>query len=445
MRIAVALVVIADLLIRWPDIEAFYSDDGIWPRELADHLGWKGGYWSFHMLSGSVYWQLTLFSVHLLAAVSMFVGWRSVISTAVTWLLLVSLHNRNVYILQAGDDLLRMTLFFGIFLPWNAYFSVDSARKAYVMPTSVYVYLAYLLLVASVYFFTVILKSSSEWSSEGSAIYYALSLEQLRLPYTGDWLYKHPIVMRALTWLVVFLEASIPLLVLFPHKKNKTRIVAFFCILALHLGIASTLYVGLFPFIGVASAIGLLVFDAKEKTKFSTNFFERRTVKSEISWVAASAAAFCIIINLQGVPNFQYELRPILKVPAHVFRLDQYWGMFSPSVLKLDGWYVYQGIGKDGKEWDLREQQSTVNYDKPARILSHYKNDRWRKLAENLQNDNYTFLRPPFARYIFRKWNREHSEKPLQMLNLYYMEKTNLAGYRQSEIRKVLYCSTDGR
>jgi hypothetical protein len=31
------------------------------------------------------------------------------------------------------------------------------------------------------------------------------------------------------------------------------------------------------------------------------------------------------------------------------------------------------------------------------------------------------------------------------MLNLYFMEKTNLPGYRHAEIRKVLIFTTDGR
>jgi hypothetical protein len=69
-----------------------------------------------------------------------------------------------------------------------------------------------------------------------------------------------------------------------------------------------------------------------------------------------------------------------------------------------------------------------------------YKSDRWRKLAENMQSDNYTFLRPQYCRYILREWNKKHSDKKMVMLHFYFMEKMNLPDYKTSEIKKNLFC-----
>ncbi len=44
-----------------------------------------------------------------------------------TWLLFTSLCVRNPFIVHGGDDLLKMMLFWGIFVPWGARYSVDSS------------------------------------------------------------------------------------------------------------------------------------------------------------------------------------------------------------------------------------------------------------------------------------------------------------------------------
>jgi hypothetical protein len=145
-------------------------------------------------------------------------------------------------------------------------------------------------------------------------------------------------------------------------------------------------------------------------------------------------------VNLSTVKWFNYTFKNEMWIPVNMFRFDQYWGMFSPSILKKDGWFVYHGMDSIGRQWDLYRDNEYVDYKKPNHIVKMYKNDRWRKLAENMQNDNYTFLRPLFCRYIIKKWNLEHPGKKMNMLNLYFIEKENLANYKTSEVTKKLFC-----
>lgn len=443
MRIATALVLIADLAIRWQDLRAHYSDDGVWPTELAKTLGWKAGYWSMHTWTGAVPWQQILFLVHLLAAIGLLMGYRSTFCAFICWYLLVSLHNRNIYVLQAGDDLLRITLFFGMFLPWQLRYSVAQGRPPF-FPANALMYFAYLLLIASVYFFSILLKTSAEWWSEGTAVYYALSLEQLRLPVTGDFLWTSPSVLKLITWTVLALEALIVVFIVLPSKSGRSRNLAFFLLIALHVGIGSTLYVGLFPFIAAATALGILSFRRKEKLQCA-GFFSEWKIGRLTGAIAVLVIGMSLMMNLQGLPRFPYQMHSSLNLVANMLRLDQYWGMFSPSILKNDGWFVYQGVDYNNRTWDLRLDQAAVSFEKPARILSMYKNDRWRKLAENLSNDNFTFLRPLYARYVLREWSRAHPDRPMAYLHLYYVGKTNLPDYRATYAEKVLYCVTDGR
>ena len=95
------------------------------------------------------------------------------------------------------------------------------------------------------------------------------------------------------------------------------------------------------------------------------------------------------MVNLGTLPFNDYQLRSELFYPVNVLRLNQNWSMFAPGVLRNDGWLVYHGMDSIGRQWDLRLDQDYVDYTKPQHIVKMYKNDRWRKLAENMQNNNY--------------------------------------------------------
>ena len=117
MRIALAIVILLDLIFRCSDIEAFYTAQGIWPKTVVYNFAWSRGYWSFHLIFDTYLWNGILFGFHFLLALLLLLGYRTQLVTAFLWLFTVSLHNRNLFILQSGDDLLRLTLLWAIFLP----------------------------------------------------------------------------------------------------------------------------------------------------------------------------------------------------------------------------------------------------------------------------------------------------------------------------------------
>src|SRR5690606_30007693 len=69
---------------------------------------------------------------------------------------------------------------------------------------------------------------------------------------------------------------------------------------------------------------------------------------------------------------------------GYLFKLEQHWAMFAPTVFKNDGWFIYQGTTEEGIEIDLLRDGTAVNYDKPGRVADLVKNDRWRKYGENI-------------------------------------------------------------
>jgi hypothetical protein len=447
MRIAVGCIVLADLLIRAQDIDAFFTDDGLMPRHLLKNFGWQPGYWSFHTLYGSHLFITCLFILHGIFALTMLAGYRTRLFTFLVWIFTVSLHNRNLFILQSGDDLLRLTLFWGIFLPWGHALSLDAKKYRSKIKYGGLAVFGYYMLIVSVYVFTVFFKNSSEWRTEGSAIYYALSLDQIRLPL-GDLLYHYPGVMIFLTYLVYFIEIAIPLLLLLSVKLFNTRGLAVILLFLLHIGIGLTLYVGLFFVINMATALAFvpgawLSFIRSENTNSYSRLPWRKSnlifqiIESSFS---AFVISICLILNLSFMNWFQYELVNQFSTLVNVLRLNQYWGMFSPHIMKEDGWLVHEGYTEEGKHWDLKKNQAIIDIHKPEHLVKDYKSDRWRKFAENMQRDNYTFLRPLYCKYHLKKWNKEHPDFKMKSLDLIFFEEVSEANYKTKTVERKLFC-----
>ncbi|ESA32275.1 httm domain protein [Leptolyngbya sp. Heron Island J] len=126
LRVGLAGVMLVDLGWRLGTLTLNYSDQGGLPRSALGEL-WLPGYWSIHAWSGAVGWQVVCFAIAALSAFLMLIGYRTRWATLISWLMLISLHNRNPLVIGAADDVLRAMVFWGIFLPLGSCYSVDQA------------------------------------------------------------------------------------------------------------------------------------------------------------------------------------------------------------------------------------------------------------------------------------------------------------------------------
>ncbi len=447
MRIAIGLIILADLIIRASDLKAFFTDEGLMPRHLLANFGWQTGYWSFHTLSGSAFYIALLFLMHSLLTLCLIVGYKTNITAFLLWIFTVSLHNRNLFILQSGDDLLRLTLFWGIFIPWGHKFSLDAKKFRSKSKYGGAAIFGFIFLIVSVYFFTGFFKNSSEWRTEGTAIYYALSLDQIRLPL-GDWLYNYPGVMKLLTHLVYGIEILIPLLILLPNNLFNSKGWAVVLLFVLHIGIGLTMYVGLFYLINLATALAFIPgpwlnkFSAEKNHHFSRLPWRKThlILQSAKSFFSILVITLCLILNLSYMHWFRYELINEFRIVLNVLRLNQYWGMFSPYIMKEDGWLVLEGYTAKGKHWDLKKNKDVIDIRKPLHLVKEFKSDRWRKFCENMQRDNYTFLRPLYCKYLLQQWNREHPEIKMKSLDLIFFKEISDNNYQTKPVERQQYC-----
>jgi len=255
LRIALAVLVLADLGTRAEFLGVFYTDGGPHPRSLFAEGVLP--HFSAFFLSGSAAVQGGLFALTAACALALLVGWRTWPATLATWLLVSSLQMRSPFITNNGDVLLRMLLFWSLFLPLGAHLSLDARRRGppcerqllSVGTVAVLMQLVLLYVVAGV------VKSSPPWM-DGTAVQRVMWNEHFaRTP--ASWLRELPWLTALMTWGTLVLEIIGPFLLFSPWKTGRVRVVVLASLWALQLGLAFSIELQLFPW---ASTVATLPF-----------------------------------------------------------------------------------------------------------------------------------------------------------------------------------------
>ncbi len=465
-RMALGLLVLADLALRSRSLGAFYTDFGVLPRSAllsqANPL-----HWSIHLASGDIWIQALLFLIAGVFAVALTIGYRTSIATVGTWLLLVSIHNRMGDVLNGGDFLLRLLLFWAIFLPLGARWAIDSyhaadedTRKHVTSVASA----ALLAQVVLVYATNAAFKLSGNVWLDGDGLEYVFSLGQFTV-FFGDYLAAYPALLQALShvWLLLIILSF--LLIVLPGIW-RTGFVALF-VLA-HIGMALTMRLDLFPLISIASLVPFVPAVFWDRT---VSWFTRfKSVETGRRWIAAGAGfvpdgtvsdvpsalsrvkaglttlipvCFLVLVVLWNVQFLGYsevaghDVVPEQAEPViDITRTDQYWNMFAPNPLSTDGWIVTPGLLENGTRIDVFHG-GTVRWDRPPDISETYPTARWRKYLVGLWRDD-TADRRYFADYLCRDWNSGH-DTALENVSVFFMEQpTRIDGHREPITRVQL-------
>ena len=261
-RIVLALLVLADLANRATDMTAHYSDRGILPRVAvvsdADVLSPYA--FSLNLINGLPQFQALLFGVAALAALAMLAGYRTRLAVFIVWVLLLSIQYRNPLVLASGDVLLRLLLFWSLFLPLGAVWSVDRARRTEPRNLSMkflsFGTAALFLQIAIMYWITAILKTGDEWR-DGTALYYTLSQEQVA-NQLGAFLLNFPTLLVAASFATLALEAFGPFLLFSPFFTGPIRTAAVAMFMGLHFVIWLAIDIGIFPWISALCMVCFL-------------------------------------------------------------------------------------------------------------------------------------------------------------------------------------------
>ncbi len=446
-RIFIGLILFFDLFVRVFAFTAHYTDFGVMPLSFYFNTYAQESWWSIHTLSSSVYYQIFLFSISFIFSIFLILGYQTKLSTIMSWVLLISLHSRNPAVLQGGDVMLRVLLFWAMFLPLNIRYSLDSKFRNVKSDKIVLSFgsAGILLQVCFVYFFSALLKTGNDWFPDGTAIYYALQLDQFAT-HIGKFVLNFYDLMIWMTHFVYFTELIGPFLLFIPIFFNKIRIGTCFAFFAVLIGMALSMRLGHFPFIGIAAFVLFLptAFWDKLSTKikllnrkedyriYSTN---NKSYSTAINLIALFFIIYVLLWNIQSLGKIN-AVPDGLDFIAHKTRLDQYWNMFSPFPLKEDGWYIIEGTLENNEKIDLRTEKP-VNYTKPEYVASLYPHERWRKYLMNLWDRSFAHHRYYYLKYICYDWNNDE-EIRLEHIKMTFMLEMSLPNYKESEIKPTV-------
>lgn len=252
LRIALAILVLIDLANRATDLRAHYTDEGVLPRAVVMEQLLSPWSFSLNLMNGQLFFQALLFVATAMAALGLLLGYRTRLMTFVVWVLMLSIQLRAPLVGGADGPLLRLLLFWSIFLPLGAYWSLDRTLKGPdYRPSTRFLSVATVGLfmqIAFMYWFSALLKSGAEWRQDGTALYYALSLDQIATPL-GTYLLNFPTLLQIMTVATFALEAFGPFLLFCPFFTGPVRTAAAASFMGLHFGIWLTMDIGIFSWI----------------------------------------------------------------------------------------------------------------------------------------------------------------------------------------------------
>lgn len=437
-RISLGMIVLWDILLRARDLQAFYGDQGVLTRAMFVDQTWEWPGYHLFLATGSTTGLLVMFAVWAAAALSLAAGYHHRIAGLVTWYFVASIQLRNPLVMDGGDDLLRVLLFWTPFLPLSARWSVDARRNpswrelpdSYSSPATFGVLFQLFVL----YLFAAILKTGDDWWKTGDALYYALSIDQFATSL-GSTLATHPDLLRPATFAALAWEYSLALLLLLRGRFAWAQSAFFLLAVAFHLGIASMLHFGVFMYIAIA---GLMV-------TFPTRWLDRRWPRQagEVRLQAVPPAyrlalptrLFCgfmvamiAVFNIHSVEHVQKIPRWSIPIAWATFE-QQHWHLFAPEPPKWDGWYALEVTRPDGTVFDAWDLEGTVGQ-KPPHIAWKFSNQRWRRWLQNLMEEgmpDHVGWRKATVEYVAREWIRQNPGQQVSRFDLVLYREVNAA------------------
>ena len=456
LRIGTGILLLIDLIERVQWIEAFAGPYRTYPASLALSQRQTNLKRSIHGLVDGLRRQYLLFFIATACIIAVIIWYKTRIVTIISWLLLLSLHVHNPWILNGGDTVIRLVMFRCMFLPWGHVFSLDAwlQQKSgnFHLPTTSYFgpgSIALLLQLTRIYFFNFLFKSWPDWSINYMAIYFAFSVDATR---TALWdRFRHQETRGKLLTKIWYLsEWMLVWLLLVTDKKALIR--TFLCLffIGIHLGLQFTMKLGLFPMVMVLLRVAIL---PRQFRNFLWPTYTAHVDKSETlfslspHWTTSFFVFFTLfyVLNRNIISLEKDGLDDIpkpIKRYAYSMRIDQARKMFSPKPTRNDGRHVIQGnfTDQDGQEisrdiWFNRGEP--VDFTKPEHVRDIYPYRRWRKFLFTVTKKSSPNQRKAFIDYLCYTWTtwseRDHWRGELTSVDLFVMKERSKLYYEIPE------------
>jgi hypothetical protein len=415
-RIFLGIILLSDAINRISLVPPFYSDSGISPRSSID-LGVFEYAYHFHlmMISGEEWFSYLILSFLIVLSLLLIAGYKTKPVLFMCWFLFCSLSVRNSLILHAGDTLLTILLFWGLFLPLAKVFSLDAKKNkssrvencSHLSMATIGLYIQFVL----IYVMNGLYKGEYINWLDGSHLYYTFSRFEYIKPF-ALLLYPFKDLLSFLTQFSLYLELFGPLLFFIPFYFVFFRMTGIILFIGLQLSILLTLNIGLFPIISIT---GILVFIPSEfwdglrknlqnKSHISANlsvdsiqYTFQKNLFLEV--FLAVMIVYTIIWNVDGYSS-KIKLSEAFKIPGNFLKIDQKWALFSSPQEKSEYITVYATYD-DGTTSDLFKDFKTGGTAMGQIRYARYNNYRWRIfVTKRIGDSDYSQFLPGFIDYL---------------------------------------------
>jgi predicted DCC family thiol-disulfide oxidoreductase YuxK len=254
-RIAFALVVLAWAFSLAPSLFAFFSEDGI----LSTQPDRGAAAWGVLDVFSSDAAVTALYLALIAGSVCLLVGFRSRLAALVVFVCIVSLNRRNPWVLNSGDLLLSVLAFYLMLAPSGSALSVDRwlrNRKGFweFPERSVWSLRLVQVQVSILYVAAVWAKLQGATWNDGTAVSYALRIEDLERFPVPDLVTGSLVLVNLLTYGTLAVELALGLLVWNRVLRPWVLLLG----LSLHLGIDLAVRVGFFSYAVLVAYIAFI-------------------------------------------------------------------------------------------------------------------------------------------------------------------------------------------
>ena len=233
-----------------------------WIEELYIIPSFHFSYYGFEWIKPIGEYTYIIFIVCLLSSILITIGYKYRLSIIMFFLSFtyIELMDKTTYLNHYY--FISILSFLLIFLPANAYFSVDNltSKKSFdkIPKWTIDVIKT---LVVLIYFYAGLAKLNSDWLLEAMPLKIWLT-SKYDLPIIGEILLQKNWVHYAMSWGGMIYDLTIPFLLLY----HRTRIIAFFLVVSFHVFTLVLFPIGMFPHIMIFSS--MIFFSSKFHSKF---------------------------------------------------------------------------------------------------------------------------------------------------------------------------------
>lgn len=254
LRIAFGVIILIQWFSMWESLDLFWGPHGLVSLDTAVKYNNVWRFNLFEFLPNDPKVPVLLGMLLFIGAVGMIMGFFTKSSILLTFFTLISFHNRNIFILNSGDMVLRNLLFLLLFTPCADMLSVDRwicRRRGLVGPEpeekSPWALRLIQVQFCIIYVATVMFKMKGTMWADGTAVYTATRLDEfVRMPFG---ILNNLAVIKFLTWSTLIIELALGTLVWIKDLRYWVLLAG----VALHLGIEMTMVIPLFEWIMIAS------------------------------------------------------------------------------------------------------------------------------------------------------------------------------------------------